>query len=497
MPSERWLRAALWAVLLGYALLFLGVVGARFGYPYELEWMEGGMLAHALRVLSPEPLYAKPSLEFVAYMYPPLYYYASAGLVAVLGEGFGPLRGLSVLAALGCFGLLYRIVERESRSRLAGALAAGSFVASYQATGAWLDLARQDSLYLFCFLLAIERLRAGGAERSGATGTARSNATATAIQSGLALAAAFFVKQSIVVVALPVWCALWLADRSRASVAALAAGAPILIGVAALDGVYDGWYWYYTVAVPSGHPSEAGLALAFWTQDLLPVFGIALAASAIHQWRRTRSDLAKGRLDWFWPALLIGALGSSWSVRSLVGAHVNNLFPVYAVLCLTGGLAFAAAREANDRLGRGALLAALAQLALLAYDPRPLVPTAADRAAGDALVATLAALPGEVFIPNHGYLARRAGKREYAHTLAIDNLLLDDPSSDARRELELDFLGHFQRRAFGAVVIESDGRYGEFAQRFYGAGEPLFERKDVFFAVSGGRIRPETLYQAP
>jgi hypothetical protein len=402
--------------------------------------------------------------------------------VAAVGEGFGALRGLSVASALGCFALLYRIGRRETDSPLAGALAAGAFAASYGASGAWLDLARQDSFYLLWLLVAVERIRSG-------------REPARALQSGLALAAAFFVKQSIVLVAAPVWLVLLLADRRRAAAAALGAGLPILLGVAVLDGWHDGWYWYYTVTVPRGHPGETALALAFWTRDIAPVFGIALAAIAVHQWLRVRSETGPER--WLWPALVAGALASSWSVRSLVGAHLNNLFPVYAVLCVAGTLAFDAAYRQGGGPARLALVAALLQLGLLVYDPRPLVPTAADRAAGDALVAQIAGLEGEVFIPNHGYLARRAGKREYAHTLAIDNLLLDDPGSDARRDLELDFLRHFAERRFGAVIIDSDGRYGEFARAYYGPGEPLFEREDLFVCVSGSAIRPETLYRKP
>lgn len=482
MRAESGLRALLAAVLIGFVGLLAAVVALRFGHPYELEWMEGGMLAHALRVLAPEPLYASPSLDFVAYMYPPLYYYATAALVAVAGEGFGPLRALSVVAAAGSLVLLYRIARRETGSPLAGCVAAGTFAAAYDATGAWLDLARQDSLYLFFLLLAVERLRSADDRRAAA-------------EAGLALAAAFFVKQSIVLMAVPVWLALLRTDPARALVAAVAAGAPILGGVALLDAAYDGWYWYYTVTVPSGHPSELDLALGFWTRDLLAVYGIALAATVwlgVDQWRT-----GPGARSWLWPALAVGAIASSWSVRSLVGAHLNNLFPVYAVLSLTLALAFDRASRHGGRRAIVAPLAVLLQLGLLAYDPRPLVPSAADREAGDRLVERLAAIDGEVFVPNHGYLARRAGKREYAHTLAIDNLLLDDLVSDARRDLELDFLAHFQRRAFAAVVIESDGRYGEFAQRFYGTGRRLFERDDVFWPVSGGRIRPQMIYFPP
>jgi hypothetical protein len=480
MRSERVLQAVVWAVLAGFALSLAAVVAGRFGHPYELEWMEGGMLAHAHRVLSGRPVYARPSLDFVAFMYPPLYYYASAAVAAVVGEGFGALRGLSVVSALGCFALLFQIARRETDSALAGALAAGGFIASYQASGAWLDLARQDSFYLLWLLLAIERIRSGPEP-------------VRALQSGLALAAAFFVKQSIVMLAAPVWLVLWLVDRRRAGAAALGAGAPILLGVALLDWWHEGWYWYYTVTVPRGHPVEAKLAVEFWTQDIVPVFGIALAAIALHHWRELQGRFVPERM--IWPAVVVGALASSWSVRSLVGAYLNNLLPAYAVLCLAAALAFAAARRAGGRWALAAYVAALSQLGLLAYDPRPLLPTAEDRAAGDALVARIAALEGDVFIPNHGYLARRAGKREYAHTLAIDNLLLDDPTSDARRDLELEFFDHFARRRFGAVIIDSDGRYAEFARQFYGPGERLFDQDEVFFSVAGGQIRPETLYR--
>ena len=75
--------------------------------------------------------------------------------------------------------------------------------------------------------------------------------------------------------------------------------------------------------------------------------------------------------------------------------------------------------------------------------------------------------------------------------------MLDDLTSDARRDLEIEFFGHFAERRFAAVILDSDQRYAEFAREFYGPGERLFTRDDVFFGVSGGRIRPETLYRKP
>ena len=57
----------------------------RVGYPYDLEWMEGGMLVHGHRVLNGEGLYVPPSLDFIPYIYPPLYSWVLAAFGAVFG----------------------------------------------------------------------------------------------------------------------------------------------------------------------------------------------------------------------------------------------------------------------------------------------------------------------------------------------------------------------------------------------------------------------------
>jgi hypothetical protein len=46
---------------------------------------------------------------------------------------------------------------------------------------------------------------------------------------------------------------------------------------------------------------------------------------------------------------------------------------------------------------------------------------------------------------------------------------------------------------FTAVLLESDGRYGEAILARYEAAEPAFESPDVFWPVTGGRLRPEML----
>ncbi len=135
----------------------------------------------------------------------------------------------------------------------------------------------------------------------------------------------------------------------------------------------------------------------------------------------------------------------------------------------------------------------MAQLAWLAWDPRDQLPTAADAAAGRDLVARIAAIDGEVFLPHHGYLARRAGKASQAHALAMDNLFLDD-RGPATRRLREEFRGALAARRYAAVFVESDERYLRRIRRSYEPRERVFEDDAVFWPVTGGRLRPELRY---
>src|SRR5262245_21490265 len=73
------------ALLLAGALLvpLLLLWARRAAHPFDLEWMEGGMLAHAWRIQHGLPLYDAPAAEFVPYLYPPGYAAVLAALSTV------------------------------------------------------------------------------------------------------------------------------------------------------------------------------------------------------------------------------------------------------------------------------------------------------------------------------------------------------------------------------------------------------------------------------
>jgi len=446
------------AASVAYVLLYVGVALARMRYPYELEWMEGGMVEHVRRILEGKPLYAPPSLEFVSFLYPPGYYLVAAAVASIAGIGFFPLRLLSFLSSLGVFALLYALARKETGSWTGGVLAAGLFAATYARAGGWLDLARLDSFYLLTLLGAIFALREGRSPLG-------------AVLAGVLAAAAFLTKQSALVVLVPVLAWLFFVERRRAATAAGTAALLAVAGVLFLQRESGGWFGYYCFTLPAHHPRVPGGWWRFWVHDLVPALPL------------TPLMVVRRKPTWFVPVVAGALVASSWSVRCVYGAEVNNLLPAFA------GFSLLAATWRRPGWKEGLVLA---QLAWLVYAPGALVPSAADRRAGDAVVERLAQVPGEIFLPHHGYLARRAGKREGAHTLAMDNVFLDD-KGPARGALEREVREALAARRFGAAVIESDRRYAPWILEGYAPSERLVEAPGAFWPVSGGRLRPEWL----
>ena len=72
--------------------------GGRAAFPLDLEWMEGGVLVHAQRMVNGQGIYVAPSLEFIPFLYPPLYPALLALLSALTPLGYLMGRLLSILA---------------------------------------------------------------------------------------------------------------------------------------------------------------------------------------------------------------------------------------------------------------------------------------------------------------------------------------------------------------------------------------------------------------
>ena len=202
--------------------VYLWVALRQLGYPYELEWMEGGSVEVAARVFHGQSIYVAPSLHYVPYAYTPLYYWVSGTLAHVTGIGFLPLRLVSLAASLGCFALLFVMVRRETGDAVAGMLAAGLFAATYEVGGAWLNIGRVDALFL-CLLLAAVAVGRRAERWPGA------------LACGLLFFAAFFTKQSGLLAAAPVLVFLVVTRRRVGLIASATVVATVAVSTLVLN----------------------------------------------------------------------------------------------------------------------------------------------------------------------------------------------------------------------------------------------------------------------
>lgn len=482
----EWLKFVPAAVGAIFIIAYILTALARISYPYELEAMEGGMVDHVLQILGGGKLYGPPSIHFVPYAYPPLFYYLAALLSRLLPVGFFPLRLISFVASLGILGLIYRFVRRETGDRAWALTAAGLFAATYKLSDAWLDLARIDSLFLLLVLLFAYLVRFRPAR-------------AVYAAAALVLLLAMLTKQSALLIALPLlaYAAMcrkpgwqWLLGLSTA-----------LIGVTlwALNLLHQGWYKYYIFDLTGQRWSKKFISrriLGFWSDDMLGPLAVAVLlflAFLVFEW----SSEEKNRLL-FYTAFAAGMIGTAWFSRLEYGAYGNALLSAHALLAIGFGLALARFWQNSGATAPPAnvflFIVALIQFALLAYNPLSLIPNAADREAGDRLVASLAAMPGDVMVPGHGFLPYLAGKPRYAHEVAVKNLTRID-SGPIAEKLNGEFAAAIASRRFSALILDKHNWQKPELQRYYEFSGTVFADKKVFWPVTGNRLRPSFIYE--
>jgi hypothetical protein len=463
-----------------YMMMYLCVAILRLRYPFELEWLEGATLDHVRRVLTDAPLYAGPSLDFIAFTYPPLYYYLAALGLRIGGSGFVAMRVVSIAASGGSFVLIYMLVRAESGHRIAF-VSAGLFVATYSLSGAWLDLGRVDSLYL-CLALA--------------TGVAlvRASSPLHFAGAGLLTALALLTKQTILITLIFVAPYL-LVRHPRGFLDFVAAAAAAGGGVELyLDRRSGGWFRYYVYELPRMRLAISSRAARLWTfawndmlRPLAPILAGTLAAFSLR--RRDPIDTVALDRQMRIGLFTAGMILSSAAGRLEGGAWTNALLPAYAAVAVVFGLAAGWFRG-------GSLLAPIAavlQFLMLAYDPRTLVPTSRDAAAGRAIVERIPQLPDGVLVLDHGYLAEMAGKRSFAHGWAMTDVLWADRAG-AGRALESDVRRAIAARRFPALVLDATPHWfaSDFAAHYVRTDE--LPDPGAFLPVSGSRRRPEAVY---
>jgi len=425
------LRIVAVALAAWFVALLLYVFARRFVYPYDLEWMEGGMIAHALRLANGQPIYAPPSVDFIPYLYTPGYPVVLFLLGKIFGLGYKLARFVSIASFLAVAVLGYVYARREGGSRAAAACGIAIMFAAFVPTGTFYDLARPDSLFM---ALVTTGLLVGWWKRKSYGG---------GVAAALLMVAAFYVKQTTAPFMIVLGLALLLAAPRVAVVYGLTLAVVGLPMLWLSNRASDGWFWTYTSVLHRKHDFFPARAFLGTPGRLALILGPAILLVPWALARRRTPGLVYATF------MALAGIGAACTSFGTQWAFTNAFMPGVMLPAIAIGVAAGRllddTREAPPRLRPAAVYLLLALSLLTApggllpvagrmipkswhpealmqptgYDPRIFIPTARDRSAGDALLARLRATDGEVLIPFHPFYAHLAGKTTYLHRMGV------------------------------------------------------------------------------
>jgi hypothetical protein len=516
IPSEwgpRIARALPWLIIALPALYQLGLlstaVTGRLTYPYDLEWMEGGMLHHALRIHQGLGIYGPPSVDFIPYLYTPLYPSMLALVSGVFGLSYTVGRVFSLIAMLGLATVAFASIgsKRHGYLRLepvwAGVLLAlGLFAATYPFVEGWFDLVRADTFFLWMVTAGLAGLPRWAKIGSGPGGHAR-------VAAGAALLAlAFFAKQTGIIYVAFGGLIVVVVNWRRAPAYIAMAGLIGLGGTWLLNTTTHGWFWIYIRKIHGTHDFNMD---RFWKSfgNILWHFPALTIVVAVTLVVLVVTRIAKGPLPrathafllWtpvFAVSTLIGAVG--WGTEF---AHFNAYMPAFLHGAFAAGAAipalYACARIwwgdlPRVEIGANAIaLAAAVPLALACWgarwNPHKYIPTDQDRAAGDRLIAHIRSFDGDVWMPSHPWYLQLAGKTPHVHRMGIKDVTARQP----REVLGLD--DALKNHAFSAIILDERDVNTEVGavQMYYRPAQklPADERPRVY---TGAPVVPDSIW---
>lgn len=344
LDIRRYSNILVFSISLIPLILFVFIIWKRLALPFVFEWGESAGLNQIYRILSGGDLYDQPTLEFSSLVYTPLYYFLVAGVSKVTGNPLFSARLISVISSIASVFLIIRIVQNETKNSLIAWISGMAYLACFALTDGFYDLARVDSLYILVVLIAFSVVL----EAKFKTGY---------FLFGVLVVVGFFIKQSFIIVFLPLHIYLlyrdWKLSWITIAVEAIGISVPLFL----INRSSEGWFFYYIFELPKEHGYSFISAVNFWIGDTIRPLGIMFAFSLvfllfarldidrIFNKSKSKSD-SKNKIitedswnDWWVNALFFaGAAGAAWITRSSNGGGANNCMPMYAVLAISFGL---------------------------------------------------------------------------------------------------------------------------------------------------------------
>ena len=293
-------------VALVFSAVYFFVAIPRVVYPYDIDFVEDGLLMQALRVANGQPVFVAPNVEFAPHVYMPLYTWLGGWLLKATGPGFLPLRLLSLSATLAVSLAIYAIAWRESGRRWVAIACAGLWLGGYRISGGWYELARVDALFVALALAGCALAIYGARSRRGLAA------------SGALLGLALLTKQNAIASILVAGVYLPIVAGRRAWIALLACAAVAGAPIALLHWSSGGWFSTYVFGIAYASPVDLSRLLDVARFELFGAAG-ALAVGLLALWVRVAARAVAGPGS---PAL--ARLRRSGSRRQRAGSRLGR-----------------------------------------------------------------------------------------------------------------------------------------------------------------------------
>jgi len=407
-------------------------------YPYELEWMEGGILQEIQQILSGGKLYVEPSLTFIPYIYGPVYFHIAAVFVSFFGESFFSMRLVSFLSTIGIFILTFLTIKKETNNSEAAYIAIGLFAATYPLSEYWFDLARVDMLFMFLLLAGIYCIRFF--ENKGIW-----------IVGSLLLVLSIFTKQTSMFVVGAFLLALFIQNKKKAIFLGGLTGLLGTLGLIIMNVVYGKWYIYYLFELPKHHSLEKSMFLNFWFLDiglLISLFGLSLHVLWVLKKRKNEHFI-------HYLFLFLSMFFISWSSRIHSGGYNNVVIPAYYILALLGGYTIYYAK--NHVTIRPLIIYGLLifQFLFLMFNPmKPFkpwkhIPNSIHKENIQKIEKEINQTKGNVFAPNFSYLTTN----KQVQVMALVDIYRAKGEVEKKEKLEKDLQQNIKKQMYQKLIL--------------------------------------------
>lgn len=491
----RWL-IILGAILFIFTFVIMSVI--RMNYPFELEWMEGGSVDHTQRIINGQGIYVEPSLEFIPYIYTPLYYYISALFSLIFGVGLLPLRLVSIISTLLTGIFIYLIVKNETRNDFSSIISTGLFFGFYVIGGAWYDLARVDSLFVLLFIISIYFLR-------------HTKNSRYYFLSAIFAFLSYFTKQSTLLFALFIMIYLFIYERKGFWVYAVTFITLVIFSTIIYNGLSSGWFYFWNFELPASHKWNFEFTILFFTRDIFEHTGIAVCFAFVYffiNYQKRKEFPEKQKKEYlFYIFVFLGMFAGSYFSRLHYGGFLNVVIPAYTILAIMTGLGYNDIKKLIDNdsskqshpTKRDYLivflnLIVIAQFLAVVYDPGLQLPSEKDYLAGKEFIEKVKRQEGVILIPGNTYTYYKlSGKNNFAHIELINDLF--EHNEYYGKKVMNDFRNKLENHHFSAIYANKLFiEHFPFFKLYYTEEKQIFNDESSFKTKTGHIMRPEWIF---